>query len=182
MGLLKSEELLIHSLENFGDMLKYIPEKLSVYLKEIEKDENLKNYRIEVHALKSTAATVGALLLSKIARLLEVAAIHGEITKIRTLHPILVEEIEKHKERVAIMFPQKKLEIEDKTLVESYLEMLSNGLLQEDYDTADFIMEELKKYQYPEKVGILMDGLVGQILNMETDSAMDTIEKIMVML
>ena len=54
-----------------------------IYLNTIEQDESLNNYRIEVHALKSSAATVGALLLSKTARLLEVAAADGKIEKIK---------------------------------------------------------------------------------------------------
>ena len=37
--------------------------------------------------------------------------------------------------------------MESKELMESYLDMLSMGLEQDDYDTADFIMEEMKKYK-----------------------------------
>lgn len=178
IGLLKSEELLIQSLANFKDLLKYIPEKLITILNSIEQGENLSNYRIEVHALKSTAATVGALLLSKLARLLEVAAAKGEIEKIKVLNPILLEEIEKHRERVEVLFPEDKQEPESKELVESYLDMLSMGVLQEDYDTADFVMEEMKKYQYSEEIQVLMNELIGQILNMESENAIETIEKI----
>ena len=177
-GLLKSEELLMQSLENFKDMLKYIPEKLKGLLNGIEQEEYLRNYRIEVHALKSTSATVGALLLSKIARLLEVAAAEGEIEKIRILNPVLLEEIEKHKERVSVLFPEEKLEIESRELIESYLEMLATGLLQEDYGTADFMLEEIKKYQYPKEIQVLMDELAGQVLNMETDNAIEAVERI----
>jgi len=177
-GLLKSEELLMQSLENFKDMLKYIPEKLKGLLNGIEQEEYLRNYRIEVHALKSTSATVGALLLSKVARLLEVAAAEGEIEKIRILNPVLLEEIEKHKERVSVLFPEEKLEIESRELIESYLEMLATGLLQEDYGTADFMLEEIKKYQYPKEIQVLMDELAGQVLNMETDNAIEAVERI----
>jgi len=55
------------------------------------------NYRIEVHALKSNTAMVGALILSKLARLIELAAMEGDVKRIRTLHPILMEELEKHR-------------------------------------------------------------------------------------
>ena len=176
--LLKSEELLMQSLVNFKDMLKYIPEKLKKYLNDLEYGEYLNNYRIEVHALKSTAATVGALLLSKLARVLEVAAAEGEIEKIRILNPILLEEIEKHRERVSVLFPEDKQEVESKELIESYLDMLSMGLLQEDYDTADFVMEEIKKYQYAKEIQFLVDELSGQIINMESDNAVETLGKI----
>ena len=178
LRLLKSEELLMQSLERFKDMLKYIPGKLNGLLEGIEQEECLKNYRIEVHALKGTSATVGALLLSKVARVLEVAAKEGEITKIKTMHPILLEETQKHKERVSVLFAEEKQEIESKELIESYLDMLSVGLMQEDYDTVDFMMNEINKYQYPKELQKFVDELAGQVLNMETDNAVNTLEKI----
>ena len=159
-------------------MLKYLPEKIKVLLEEIEKEDCLKNYKIEVHALKGTAATVGALLLSKVARLLEVAAAEKNIEKIKVLHPILLEEIQKHKERVSTLFIEKKQEIDNKELIESYLNMLNMGLMQEDYDTADFIIGEINKYQYTDEMQLLVDELAGQILNMETSVAIETVEKI----
>lgn len=182
IGILKSEELLMQSLENFRDILKYIPEKLNRFLEDIEDADGLSMYRIEVHALKSTSATVGALLLSKLARILEVAAINGEIQKIMLLHPVLLEEIEKHKDRIEPLFVEEKAEIEDYEIIDSYLEMLDIGVSQEDYDTADFMLEEVKKYQYPDPVQKLVDELAGQILNMESAPAQETIKKIRMIL
>ena len=178
LGLLKSEELLMQSLENFKDLLRYIPDKLNLYFEDIEQEEALKNYRIEVHALKSTSATVGALLLSKLARILEAAALNGEVDKIKVLHAILLEEIAKHAERVAVLFVEEKQEIESLDLIESYLDMLSMGLMQEDYDTADFVLEEIKKYRYTDEMQAFINELSGQVLNMESENAIDTIEKI----
>lgn len=178
IGMLKSEALLMQSLENFKDLLKYIPEKLNRFLEDIETEETLALYRIEVHALKSSSATVGALLLSKLARILEVAAIEGETQKIMLLHPVLLEEIEKHKNRVTTLFEEEKAEIESFEIIVSYLDMLDMSVSQEDYDTADFVMEEIKKYQYPSDLQKLVDELAGQVLNMECISAQETIRKI----
>lgn len=72
-----------------------------------EGSDSLSAYRTEVHAIKSSTAMVGALILSKLARLLELAAAEGDIVRIRTLHPVLMEELEKHK---LYMEPIKKLE------------------------------------------------------------------------
>ena len=51
-------------------------------------------------------------------------------------------------------------------------------LLQEDYDTVDFVMEEINKYQYPEELQSLVDVISGQILNLESANAIETLEKI----
>ena len=178
IGMLRSEELLLQSLANFRDLLKYLPEKLEHLASSIEDEAGLNAYRIEVHALKGTAATVGALLLSKFARMIEVAATNGEIEKIQILQPILLEEMEKHLERVETLFPDERKKIESIELLSSYLDMLYIGVSQGDYDTADFMMEELKKYRYPKEIQDLIDGLTGQVLNLEMSNAMETIEKI----
>ena len=125
---------------------------------------------------------MGALLLSKLARLLEVAAIDGEIQKIMLLHPVLLEEIEKHKNRVDTLFVEEKVEVESYEMIVGYLDMMDMGLSQEDYDTADFVMEEIKKYQYTENVQKLVDELTGQVLNMESVPAQETIKKMKLIL
>jgi len=67
-------------------------------------------YRTEVHAIKSNTAMVGAMILSKLARLLELAAIEGDLARIHTLHPVLIEELEKHR---LYMEPLQKQEAEE---------------------------------------------------------------------
>ena len=100
MKLLGDESLLRFLLDDFKEFLGESMEKLQTYWQELPEEKALDNYRIEVHAVKSTAATVGALLLSKLARLLELAAKEGNLERIERLHPILIEEMKTHKERL----------------------------------------------------------------------------------
>ena len=51
--------------------------------------------------LKDSVMTVGAMLLSKLARLIEVAAIEEDVTKLVALHPILLDEIIKNRNRIS---------------------------------------------------------------------------------
>ena len=180
MRLLKSEELLMNTLADFYTSLKTLPNKISAYVDTIESEESIRLYRIEVHAIKSAAATVGALLLSKVARLLEVAAANEEVDKIRTLHPILLEEMEKHKARIATILPGEddKVQLESMETVLPYFDMLKGSLGNGDYDTADFLSEEIQKYAYPTEVQELVDTLANQILNFEDDAAVMTIDRI----
>ena len=63
----------------------------------------LREYRTQVHALKSNTAMIGALILSKLAGLLEAAAAEENIERIRRLHPVLLEEIGRHKEYMRVL-------------------------------------------------------------------------------
>lgn len=99
----EEDKLLLMTLQDVYNELPDIMRKLQNRYKDIvvqeqaDSQDAVKKYRIEVHALKSSAAMVGALILSKLARLLELAAIEGDIKRIRMLHPILMEELEKHR-------------------------------------------------------------------------------------
>ncbi len=176
--ILRTEELLRGTLKDFYHSLDGVCQKLSVLLATIDEEETMQTYRIEIHALKSTAATVGALLLSKLARLLEMAAIDKNPERIRMLHLILLEEVEKHKERIATILPQEedKQPIENMEEITAYFEMLKTGLENEDYDTADFVCDKLQKYQYPDEIQVLIDELAQRILNLETEKALESVD------
>ncbi|MBR5799793.1 MAG: hypothetical protein IKY23_06995, partial [Lachnospiraceae bacterium] len=133
--------------------------------------------RTGVHSLKSTAATVGALLLSKTARLSEMAAIEKDLSKVRVLHPILQEEISKHKARIGtIILPKEK---ESAEFVEAaYLDMLKMSLERDDYTTADMVCGEMQKKMYPGKLQELVEKLAGQVFNLDAENALLTIEEI----
>lgn len=73
----------------------------------------IREYQTQVHALKSNTAMIGALILSKLARLLEVAAAEGNIERIGHLHPVLLEEIARHKEHMSILASEAAGGIED---------------------------------------------------------------------
>ncbi len=123
---------------------------------------------------------VGAILLSKLARLLEVSAANTDIQRIKVLHPILLDEMEKHRERIATILPQSddKRSIENMEVLSGYFDMLKLNLENNDYNTADFICGEIQKYQYPDQIQVLVNELAGQIMNLETDAAIVTIDKI----
>lgn len=101
MDIFQDEEILKIILVDFYDSLDELCEKLDGLYNAVEKDDNLSLYRLEVHALKSTSASVGALLISEQAKELEMAAIESDLDKISKEHPLLIENIVRHKERLA---------------------------------------------------------------------------------
>ena len=180
MGLLRNKALLKETMVDFYRSIPGISNELSLYEDSIEQEESLNAYRIQVHALKSTAATVGALLLSKLARLLEVAAREGEIAKIRTLHPILLEEMEKHRKRLEILVPQEeKKDLQRLEEVMPLFVMLRQSIEKGDFNTSDYLMKKIEEYAYPAPLQARVDRLDDQILNLEDEEALGTIEEIL---
>lgn len=143
------------------------------------KDGALKQYRIRVHNLKSTTATVGALLLSKLARLSEVAAIEEDIDKLLKLHPILIEEMKKHEQRLQVLAENSgKKRPGDTEEILGMLKALAEALADRDYDTADRLAEQLGAFEYAEEVRGPMEQLLTQVMNLEADAAIDTVGQI----
>ena len=173
MRMLKQEETLLNSLRDFYYFLEGLPAKLTKFVDEIHTDEAIRLYKIEVHALKGTSSTVGAILLSKLARMLEVAAAQNEVERILVLHPILLEEIEKHKERIVSVMPDlnDKKEIQDAGKVLMFFDMLKDSLEQNDYDMADSICNEIRSYKFADRIQPLVDDILNHTWNFQTEEA-----------
>ncbi len=177
LGILQKEEILIKFLNDFCMTLAPLQEKLDVLYENLEDEATLSEYRTSVHSLKSTAATVGALLLSKTARLSEMAAIEKDISRLKILHPILQDEIQKHKARIDTIIAPKAKEIAD--FVEpAYLDMLKKSLEKEDYATADLVCDEIQKKKYPEEIQELVEKLAWQVFDLDAEKAILTIKEI----
>ena len=187
--LLNSEEMVLEVLRDFGASLEGLPKKLNSFYDgmwsgeggstSIDK-EKLSLYRIEVHALKSTAGTVGALLLSKLARLLEVAATEEDVTKLAALHPILLDEIDKHKKRIKVAMPneEKAQNLGDVQMLITYLDTLYQHLEDCDYNMADAVCEEIGKYTYSDEITEFVKKILECVLNLDDDEAMVTIREL----
>ncbi len=177
LSMVQEEEMLYKFLLDFQRYLEQVPQKLKKLYANISQEDGIDRYRSEVHALKSTAATVGALLLSQIARLLEIAAIEKDVEKIHILHPILITELVKHKERIDEALPAAESEAAQKPERE-YLDMLTAALQVEDYNVADLLISKIKQKQYSEQIRILVETLAEQVFNLQSQDALNTIEKL----
>ena len=178
MGVLGRADLLKQVLVEFRDSMKPLRQKLAGLFETIDTEEALHNYRIEVHALKSTSATAGAMLLSKLARLLELAAIEEDRSRLEALHPILMDEMQKHAERLEAILPGETGKEMKETIDGDYLDMLAVGLQNGDYHTADFLCGEIRKYRYPDKLQELVDLLAEKVLNLKAQEALLLITEI----
>ena len=176
---LGDEELVKQTVMDFYHSMGWEIQQLEMLVKDIETKEGLKEYRTRVHALKSTAAMVGALLLSKLAKLLEMAAIEENVSRIHLMHPVLMEELKKHKERMKVLeshnSQKKTLDVME---ILDYLDELRESLEDRDFDRSDELMEEIGEYQYEEDVQKQMEVLQAQVLNLDTENAIETTGKI----
>lgn len=177
LNVLRDEKLLANILVDFYYSLENLESKLEDLFKNDMLEEELQRYRIEVHGLKSSAATVGALLLSKVARLQELAVIDKDYETIKSLHPVLMNQIKKHKATLTEIMPKKNDDVKENIDI-LFLDMLESNLGMDNYDIVDAMCIEMKKDKYINELQVIIDKLAMEILQLEKEKAIDTIHKL----
>lgn len=180
MRVLQDESILLDTLRDFKEFLPRTRDELNLYMDAIDSDASRESYRICVHSLKSNAATVGAILLSKLARLLEEAAANANMDRLRALHPILAEEMDRHYERLCTLFPEKTDSVlkDDKDFL-TYLFMLRGNLEQQELNASDMLIRELVRYSVGKPQEAAVAELKTQIDMLEFEEAAIAADQIM---
>lgn len=175
------KESFLESLESLYNSLDNEREILATLSKKLEDPEKRNLYRVHVHGLKSCARMVGAMPLSGMAKTAEEAAASGDMVRLHTITPILLENIVKYKRNLSVLFPGKeteKLPMVDFAVFGSLFGKLQQGLALEDVDVIDSAMDKLKDFSYPPPLQEKMDILSDQIMNLDWDNVHTTIEEI----
>ena len=177
---LKDEELLKDTVIDFYRTIDSEADALEKWFGLLdESEEALRQYRIKVHGMKSSAALIGAAPLSGVARLLEYAARDGILEVIESVTPVFLADWRSYREKLKVCIPQEeKQEIADISVVFDLLEHLRIAMEEMDIDASDADMEELRKYEFGEEVQTLVDELGTAVVNLDSDGGAELIEKI----
>lgn len=146
-----TEETFVQALEIFYNTL----DKRADDIEKFEREKDVKNYTILVHALKSAARLVGALDLSENAKYLEACGDKGDINEIEAKTPALLSQYRNYKGVLEKVFGKK--DDEDTSLPEISIEdlhemySLIKGFAADfDLDNIDNMIAEAKKFRIPE--------------------------------
>lgn len=136
-------------------------------------DENpLGQYRIQVHAMKSLAATVGLMSLSGVAKLLEYAARDGKLDTILSITPAFLEEWCSYQEKLRGVFDigtEKKKEVTDYSIIRALVEMLRLSMQEMDIDQADQLINQIREYEYPDEIRQNIQKLADAVTNLDSE-------------
>lgn len=143
----------------------------------------MEQYRIKVHSMKSSAAMIGAVSLAGVARMLEYAARDQKKERIIQLTPAFLEEWQVMKQQLAPLLktaaPQEngqKPEA-DPQMTAEYLRLLQEAMEDMDIDTADEIIQQIKRFHYPDRVLSNIEKLELAVANLDAEQTGVEIEK-----
>jgi len=181
---LRDEELLLDTVADFYKAINPEADALESFYNGLRGSDTLdmlNQYRIKVHAMKSSANMIGATMLGGMAKLLENAAKGADMEVIASMTPIFLREWRSYKEKLESCVPDaaEKEEIQDYTVVLAYLEMLRVAMLEMDIDGMDRSMEELEHIAFSEKLQPQIEKLSVLVTELDSEQAVPLIEELM---
>lgn len=166
-----------------GDFYKLIDMK-STKMEKCLTDGLIRDYTIEVHALKNTARMIGAMELSRWCYELEMAGNAEDIEKLEKETPGMLSLYGSYKE---VLKPYASLQNEEKkpAAIEEMIENLQgirDAIDIFDLDKADELMKKMEGYRMPEEIEPLLDELRAYVADVAMEEIMTTAETMITML
>lgn len=171
---LPDKELLTYTVKEFYAQIDSAADSLEQAYQRITEPEQLNQYRIQVHAMKSLAATVGISPLSGVAKILEYAAKDGKIDVILSITASFLEEWRSYRKKLLGVFgigAKAKKEVTDYSVMKALVEMVRISIQEMDIDQADQVIEQLRAYEYPEEIGQNIQKLAEAVTNLDAEEA-----------
>ena len=129
-------------------------------------------YRIQVHAMKSLAATIGIVPLAGPAKILEYAARDGRTDLLYSMTKPFLEEWRSYRQKLQGVFGLEDgpgTEVADYSVIQALVEMVRVSMQEMDIDQADQLMGQLQSYEYPESLSQNIRKLAEAVTNLDAE-------------
>lgn len=185
----KDKKVLQATINDYYHLIEVEAEELENFWKQIVEEvqgdkvrEAMKQYRIKVHSMKSSAAMIGAMSVSGIAKMLEYAARDERRDIIVNVTPAFLEQWRSYKELLKPCVVEESADTEkikpDNEMLEEFLKLLENAIEDMDIDTADEIMGQIMRFQYSDNVEPIVKQLGVAVTNIDSEQVADCVQKI----
>ena len=179
---LPTDKLLEDTVTDFFNSMQGRLERLNGSYDCIDNDVGaLDSYRIEVHAMKSSSAMVGMIMVSGLARLLENYAKESRTDKIHALHPIFAEQWETARQdlgKALGLLNEDEIQPDGREVLPSLLGVLRSGIEEMDIDAIDRTLTKISSYSYDEETTALIRKLREAAMELD-DSAEEIIKELL---
>lgn len=171
---LPDRELLEYTVKEFYAQIDSAADRLEQAYARIAEAGQPEQYRIQVHAMKGLAATVGILPLSGVAKLLESASRDGDLETVVSVTPAFLAEWRSYGTKLHGVFgigSAARQQITDTSVIAALLEMIRLSMQELDIDRADQLMGELQAYAYPDEIEQNIRKLAEAVTNLDSAGA-----------
>lgn len=176
---LPDEKLLIRLIQDFCKQCETDCTQLDTLFHDIGTEESWKAYQVKVHSMKTSAALIGALPLSDLAKYLEDAARNYNLTALTNSHDTFLAEWRTQTQKLSAIPGIKKVS-ENSYDVSSVLTLLDDmqtciDLL--DFRNAEKTLEQLQAFSYPVQIKTQLEDLKEALTNLDMERIPDMVHK-----
>ncbi len=178
---LPDKALLEDTVKEFYAQLDTAAQRLEQAYLHLSGEGQLEQYRIQVHAMKSLAGTVGIVTLFGMARVLEYAARDGKTEAILAMTPVFLEEWRSYRQRLQGVFGigvEAEEEVSDYSVIRALVEMVRVSMQEMEFDEADEAAAKLRGYAYPEQIAADIQALLEAVTNLDVEEVQRIAERL----
>lgn len=171
---LPDRELLEYTVKEFYDQIDTAADCLEQAYEQISDTDHLESYRIQVHAMKSLAATIGILPLSGVAGVLESAAKNGKIEVVLSMTTIFLDQWRSYRQKLQGVFDigiRAKKQITDYSVIRALVEMVRFSMQEMEIDRADELIKQLREYDFPTEIEQNIQKLAKAVTNLDIEES-----------
>lgn len=171
-----SEEQYIKFLRRYFSMIQGKTKRI----KQCCEREDIEEYTMEVHALKSNSRLIGAVSLADEAEYLEQCGMSGNIEEIKKKTPQMLKSLKALKELFSFIISKDEqekgeLKISPEETKEIYKEIIE-ALEEFDIDTADFLLDSIMNYNLSEAQSEYVFRAKKKVVDFAYDKAMEVMK------
>lgn len=147
-----------------------------------EEAEAFRQYRIQIHSMKTNAAMIGAVGLAEIGKMLEQAARDENRNWINQMTDYFLQKWEELADRLRTHFGRtrenRSVEPVDYEMVRAYLGQLETAADEMDMDAMDTIAEALTAYAYPAEEQQIVDAIAEAVRGVAYDTCLSLVQEL----
>jgi len=171
-----SEEQYVKFLKRYFSMIQGKTKRI----KQCCEREDIEEYTMEVHALKSNSRLIGAISLADEAEYLEQCGMSGNVEEIKKKTPQLLKSFKALKELFSFIISKEELEkgdlkISPEETKEIYKEIIE-ALEGFDIDTADYLLDSMMNYELSEAQSEYIFRAKKKVVDFAYDKAMEVMK------
>ncbi|MBE5857047.1 MAG: Hpt domain-containing protein [Lachnospiraceae bacterium] len=171
-----SEEQYVKFLKRYFSMIQGKTKRI----KQCCEREDIEEYTMEVHALKSNSRLIGAISLADEAEYLEQCGMSGNVEEIKKKTPQLLKSFKALKELFSFIISKEEqekgdLKISPEETKEVYKEIIE-ALEEFDIDTADYLLDSMMNYELSEAQSEYIFRAKKKVVDFAYDKAMEVMK------
>ena len=147
------DQHLVEAVVFFVQSIFYDAKELERLFADIQTEDGRKEYRIKVHSMKNSAATIGIVPLAGMAKVLEDAARNGEVEVLKAMTPIFLEWWNGYREKLDEFVPEDSMDSRKNAKeclgeIDEILQQIRSAAADLDIDALDQLWNQLNAYEF----------------------------------